>query len=383
MGVHEAGVAMYDDRRTDDRVAGRAGRPVRAGRAVAALCVMVLAVVAFLGYEGDLPRWAYDVGRPTATLLGPPLPPMDPAAVAAAVEPELANINVSIKPAGTSAAGSGIVLTADGQVLTSHHVVKGAQSISVEDIGTGGRYAATVLGYDSEADIALLSLTNAANLAVARIGSSAALRIGDEVLAIGNAGGTGSPTATPGTVTALGSSITARDSADLTSKVLTGMIEVAAPVVSGQSGGALADRYGAVVGVVTAATGDLAKATGRANGYAVPIDTAMRVVRQIRSGMPTDTVHVGPTATLGVITSNAEPAGARIESAVYGLPAYAAGLSAGEVITAIDGRPVATVQTLKAVLNQRKPNDAVHLDLTAADGSQRTAVVVLVAGPPN
>lgn len=373
---------MYDDRRSDDRGAGRA-RPVRVGRAMATLCVVVLAGAAFLGYAGDLPRWAFDVGHPTAALLGPPLPPMDPAAVAAAVEPELANINVSIRPAGTSAAGSGIVLTADGQVLTSHHVVKGAQSISVGDIGTGGRYAATVLGYDSDADIALLSLSNAGNLPVARIGSSAALRIGDEVLAVGNAGGTGTPTATPGTVTALGSSITARDSADYSSKVLTGMVEVAAPVVSGQSGGALADRYGAVVGVVTAATGDLAKAAGRASGYAVPIDTAMRVVRQIRSGMPTDTVHVGPTATLGVITSNAKPAGARIESAVYGMPAYTAGLSEGEVITAIDGRAVTSVQTLKAVLNQRKPNDAVHLDLTAPDGSQRTAVVVLAAGPPN
>ncbi|MBF6172948.1 S1C family serine protease [Nocardia blacklockiae] len=362
---------MYDD------------RPFRSGRLLGALFVVALVAVAFLGYQGDLPRWAFGVGHPTATLLGPPLPPLDPVAVAAAVEPELVNINVSIRPSGTSAAGSGIVLSADGQVLTSHHVVKGAESISVGDLGTGAVYVATVLGYDSDADIALLALTNARDLPVARIGSSAGLRVGDEVLAIGNAGGTGSPTATPGTVTALGSSIVARNSADYSRKTLTGMVEVAAPVTSGQSGGALADRYGAVVGVVTAATGDAAKAAGRASGYAVPIDTAMGVVRQIRSGMPTDTVHVGPTATLGVITSDAKPTGARIESAVYGLPAYAAGLSEGEVITAIDGRAVTSVQTLKAVLNQRKPNDSVHLVLTETDGTQRTAVVVLAAGPPN
>ncbi|RDI52076.1 S1C family serine protease [Nocardia mexicana] len=369
---------MYDERWDDGP-----RRTGRTGRTVAVLLAAMLAVVAFLGYQGELPRWVFGITDSTATLLAPPLPPMDPAAVAAAVEPELANINVSVRPTGMTAAGSGIVLTADGQVLTSHHVVKGAESITVGDIGTGGQYPATVLGYDADADIALLELSRAAGLPVARIGSSAALRVGDEVLAIGNAGGTGSPTATPGTVTALDASIVARDAADYSRKALTGMVEIAAPVTSGQSGGALADSHGSVVGVITAASGDVAKASGRASGYAVPIDTAMSVVRQIRSGLASDTVHVGPTATLGVITSDAKPAGARIESAVYGMPAYAAGLTEGEIITGIDGRAVTSVQSLKAVLNLRKPDDTVQLELTVPDGSRRTVAVVLAVGPPN
>ncbi|MBF6333816.1 S1C family serine protease [Nocardia transvalensis] len=356
----------------------------RVGRTVALLLAALLAGVVFLGYRGELPQWPFGLGDSSATLLGPPLPPMDPAAVAAAVQPELVNINVSIRPSGINAAGSGIVLTGDGQVLTSHHVIKGADVITVGDIGNGIEYPATVLGYDSTTDIALLSLADAGALAVARIGSSAGLRLGDEILAIGNAGGTGSPTVTPGTVTALGSSIVARDAADLSRKSLTGMIEVAAPVASGQSGGALVDRYGAVVGVITASSGEVAKAAGRASGYAVPIDTAMTVVRQIRSGTPTDTVHVGPTATLGVLTSDAgQPAGARIDVALYGQPAYAAGLVQGEIITAVDGRPVTSVQSLKAVLNLRKPADAVSLDLVRPDGSRRTVTVVLAVGPPN
>lgn len=369
----------------DDQHPGRHPRAARGGWLSTAVFVLVMALVgtAFLGYHGDLPRWALPASRTSSALFGPPLPPMDPTAVAAAVEPELVNINVSIRPSGMGAAGSGIVLSPDGEILTSHHVVKGAETITVGDIGNGSRYPATVLGYDSEADIALLSLTGAAALAVARIGSSAGVRIGDQVLAIGNAGGTGSPTATPGTVTALDASIVARDAADLTRKALIGMIEVAAPVVSGQSGGALVDRAGAVIGVVTAASGELSRSEGRASGYAVPIDRALAVVRQIRAGVPTDTVHVGPTATLGVLTSDAKPTGARVDVAVYGMPAFAAGVDSGEVIVAVDGRPIGSAQNLKAALNVRKPDDVVHLELLAPDGSHRQVAVTLASGPPN
>ncbi|WP_227979480.1 S1C family serine protease [Nocardia spumae] len=369
----------------DEQQQGPAPRPARGGwpSVVAFAIVMALVGTVFLGYRGDLPRWAVPSGYTSSTLFGPPLPPMDPAVVAAAVEPELVNINVAIRPSGMGAAGSGIVLSPDGEILTSHHVVKGAETISVGDIGNGAHYPATVLGYDSEEDIALLSLTGAGALPVARIGSSAGVRVGDQVVAIGNAGGTGRPTATPGTVTALDSSIVARDAADLSRKALIGMIEVAAPVVSGQSGGALADRSGAVIGVVTAASGELARSEGKASGYAVPIDRALTVVRQIRTGVPTDTVHIGPTATLGVLTSDATPAGARVDVAIYGLPAFAAGMNSGEVIVAVDGRPVGSAQMLKSALNVRHPADSVVLELVEPDGTHRTLSVTLAAGPPN
>jgi S1-C subfamily serine protease len=361
-----------------DGASGGVGPIARTGAGVLAVLV---AVVVILAFQGGLPRWAS--GPSEAPDQPPPPPPLNPVLVAKTVEPELVNITVTIEPSGLGAAGSGIVLTGGGQVLTSHHVVKGADVITVGDIGTGAQYPATVLGYDSTADIALLSLTGAAGLPVARIGDSSALRPGDEIMAIGNAGGTGQPTAAPGTLTALNTSIVARDAADLSSKTLTGMLEVRAPVQAGQSGGALADRSGAVVGVVTAASGELSRAVGEASGYAVPIDTAMGIVRQIRSGAPTDAVHIGPTATLGVLTSDASTGGARIDVSVYGMPASAAGLLAGEVITAVDGRPISSAQSLKTALNVRKPEDTITLNLSDPDGSRRRVAVVLASGPPN
>jgi len=367
------------DRPEITSASGRVGRIARTGAGVLAVLV---AVVVFMGFQGGMPRWGLGSGDTTAAQ-PPPLPPLNPVLVARTVEPELVNITVTIEPSGLGAAGSGIVLTGDGQVLTSHHVVKGADVITIGDIGTGAQFPATVLGYDSAADIALLSLTGANGLPVARIGDSSALRPGDEIMAIGNAGGTGRPTATPGIVTSLNTSIVARDAADLSRKALTGMLEVRAPVESGQSGGAVVDRSGAVVGVVTAASGELTRAAGDASGYAVPIDTAMDIVRRIRSGTPTDAVHIGPTATLGVLTSDASTGGARIDVSVYGLPAFAAGLAPGEVITAVDGRPVSSAQSLRTVLNVRKPDDAVHLRLTESNGTHREVTIVLAAGPPN
>ena len=349
---------------------------------MAVLLAVILAVIGFFGYRDEVPRWVFGLGHPTATMLAAPLPPLDPDAVAATVEPQLVNVTVSVRSSGFTAAGSGIVLTADGQVLTSHHVIKDAKSITVDDLGTGDRYSATVQGYDADADVALLALSRADALPVARIGRSGQLRLGDELLALGNAGGTGRPTATPGTVEALGSSIAARDAVDFTTKALTGMVEVAAPVTSGQSGGAVADCYGSVVGVVTAATGELARAAGRPAGYAVPIDRAMNIVRQIRSGMSTETVHVGPTATLGVVTTDEAPAGARVRTALSGMPAAGAGVAAGDLITGIDGRAISSVRALRDTLTRHRPHDTVHLELTGRDGAARTVAVALGAGPP-
>ncbi|WP_330250696.1 S1C family serine protease [Nocardia sp. NBC_00565] len=356
------------------------------GRALALFVAVMLAVAAFFGFRGELPDWSSPSGvADVAPALLEPLPPLDPMAVAQAVEPALVNISTSARPFGLGAAGSGIVLTADGQVLTSHHVVKGADTVTVTDVGNGTVYDAKVLGYDSTADIALLEMSGAADLVIARIGNSGELRLHEEVLAIGNAGGTGgTPTAIQGNITGLNSTIVALNASDMTRKSLTGMVEIAAPVSAGQSGGALADPGATVVGVITAASGETAREDGRTpNGYAVPIDTAMRVVRQIRSGTPTDTVHIGPTATLGVLISDARPSGARVDVALYGLPAYAAGLVDGDVITSIDGRDISSAKALRAAINVRKPDDTVQLGVLGTSGAQRTVSVVLALGAPN
>ncbi|WP_040870512.1 S1C family serine protease [Nocardia exalbida] len=364
-----------------------ARRTPRGGRVCVLVVALVLAVAAFLGYRGepagsDRPGPA---GTAAPVAFAPP-EPLDLGLVTAAVRPALVNINASTERSGPGAAGSGIVLTADGEVLTSHHVVKGADTVTVTDVGNGKVYDAEVLGYDAEADIALLDLAAATELPTATIGTSAGLRVREEVLAIGNAGGTGgTPTAVHGPLTDLDTAIVAVNAADLSRKALSGMLEVAAAVTPGQSGGALVDRKASVVGVIAAASGEGARAADHpANGYAVPIDAAMRVVDQIRSGTPTDTVHIGPTATLGVLVSNALPVGtgARVDAALYGLPAHAAGLAAGDVITSIDDRTVTNAQSLRSALNTHKPNDTIRLGITGANG-RRTVPVALVAGPPN
>ncbi|WP_433198538.1 S1C family serine protease [Nocardia sp. CA-107356] len=356
------------------------------GRALALFIAVLFAVATFFGFRAELADWSSPSGAEnSAPALLEPQPPLDPVVVAQSVEPALVNISTSSPPLGLGAAGSGIVLTADGQVLTSHHVVKGADTVTVTDVGNGAVYDAKVLGYDASADIALLELSGAADLVIARVGNSADLRVHEQVLAIGNAGGTGgTPTSVQGNITDLNSTIVALNTSDLTRKSLTGMVEIAAVVSAGQSGGALADPGGAVVGVITAASGETAHDVGRTpNGYAVPIDTAMRVVYQIRSGTPTETVHIGPTATLGVLISDANPSGARVDVALYGLPAHAAGLVDGDVITSIDGRDISTAKALRAAINVRKPDDTVLLGVTGVGGARRAVSVVLALGTPN
>ncbi len=346
------------------------------------MVVALLGMCAFLGYRGE---FALVEPEFVAQAQAPVLVPLDPALVAGQLEPVLVNIDVDATGFGIGAAGSGIVLTADGEILTSHHVIKGAEALRVTDIANGLVYEATVLGYDSGADIALLSLGGAENLPTARLGTSADLRISQDVLAIGDAGGDGGdPTSVAGPITDLDATIVAMNSADLTRKALNGMVEIAAPVMGGQSGGALADASGAVVGVITAASGENAKAEGRpANGYAVPIDTAMRIVAQIRSGTPTDTVHIGPTATLGVQVIDARPAGAQVSWAFYGQPAREAGITIGDVITAVNGTSITTAKALSAAINIRKPTEPVRLDVTSPNGTIRTVDVVLAQGTPS
>jgi S1-C subfamily serine protease len=203
-------------------------------------------------------------------------------------------------------------------------------------------------------------------------------------MAIGNAGGAGGvPTGVLGVVTDLDRSIVARNDADYSRKSLDGLIEIKAEVSPGQSGGSVVDWSGGVVGVVTAATGELARELNRTtNGYAVPIVDAMAVVEQIRSGVASDTVHVGRTAELGVLISNA-PGGAKVDVALYGSAAYRAGIPDGALITVANGRPVASTEDLRAVINRAKPGEVLDLAWVDDAGAIRRTTLELDEGPPN
>ena len=166
-----------------------------------------------------------------------------------------------------------MVLTSNGIVLTNNHVVEGETSITVTDIGNGKTYSATVVGYDRSADVAVLQLANASGLSTVTLASSGVSK-GEQVVAIGNAGGTGgTPSYASGTVTATNQSITASDAATGASEQLTGLIETDANIVAGDSGGPLVNSSGEVLAMDTAAAQGFQFQSQGTQGYAIPVST--------------------------------------------------------------------------------------------------------------
>jgi S1-C subfamily serine protease len=207
-----------------------------------------------------------------------PAPTLSTSAITRAVDPGLVDIVAIDRTRGVQSAGTGIVLTATGTILTNDHVITGATSISVTDIGNHRTYVATVVGQDSADDVAVLHARGASGLHVAPLGTSAGVAAGDPVLAIGNAGGTGgTPSTASGTVVATDQPVTARND-DGSQNTLTGMIEVRAAIRPGDSGGPLVNSAGKVVGIDTAATTET-KADTDVRGYAIPIDRALQILQ--------------------------------------------------------------------------------------------------------
>jgi S1-C subfamily serine protease len=274
------------------------------------------------------------------------------------------------------AAGTGMLLTSSGEVLTNNHVVDGATAITVTVVSTGTTYTATVVGTDPTDDVAVIQLSGASGLQTARI-SSAAAAVGDAVTAVGNAGGTGgTPSAAAGTVVALGQSITATDESGANAEQLTGLIETDADVQAGDSGGPLFDSSGAVVGMDTAASSG-----GRVQGYAIPIASAVSIARQIEDGSDSATIHQGLPAFLGVSVSPSATGGAGIVGVVSGGPADRAGIAAGDVVTAVGGTTIGSADDLTTALAGEQPGQRVTVTWTGTDGASHSATVTLVAGP--
>jgi len=284
------------------------------------------------------------------------------------------------------AAGTGMVLTATGQVLTNYHVVEGAGTITVTFATTGQSFQATVVGTDPSADVALLQLTGASGLTTIKADDDHT-HVGDSVTAVGNAGGTGTLSAAAGTISSLTASVTAASEGSSGSETLSSMIETTADVVSGDSGGPLFDAEGEVVGIDTAAS-----VGGQIDGYAIPIARALSVVDQIRSGTETSSVRIGPAAFLGVeLTSGANAyryagnvgsdSGATVSGLVSGGAAASAGLQAGDVITSVNGHAIGTAADVSAALVGANPGDQVSLGWTDTSGAAQTARVALGASP--
>jgi S1-C subfamily serine protease len=309
---------------------------------------------------------------PSASLLSP-------AQVVAKVTPAVVNLTVRLGNADTGKAGTGIVLSSDGLVLTSNHVISGGTQISAVDVGNGRTFTANVVGFDRSHDIALLKLRNASNLKKITVAKSSAVKVGDGVVALGNAGGEGgSPKSSAGKVTALNQSITAAEAESKVTRQLTGMIEVNAEIKPGDSGGPLVNRSGQLIGVNTAATDEKEADVA---GFAVPSDTALGIVAKIEDGQGTDTIHIGQTALLGVSVGDGKGRGAAVSGVVPGGPAQDAGLRTGDVISAVDGQSVDSPDDLTAVLDKHQPGDQVRVEWTDRNGRDRLADVERATGP--
>jgi S1-C subfamily serine protease len=309
---------------------------------------------------------------------------LDTPAIIAAVDPGIVNINSTLGLRNARAAGTGVVLDSTGLVLTNNHVIAGATEISVADVVIGRTYTASVVGFDRSHDIAVIQLAKASGLPQIALGDSSTVKVGDGIVAIGNAGGTGgTPTAVEGSVTALNQAITATDADGGGSQRLSGLIEVAANIQSGDSGGPLVDRSGRLVGINTAASVDPQDKAAGGRGYSIPTNTAIAIARQIQAGTASSTIHLGQTALVGVSTTDAtgQVSGAAVTGLLAGGPAQRAGVVTGDVIRTADGRAIDSAAALTALLDTHHPGDQIQLGWVDRGGNNRTANVRLIVGP--
>lgn len=302
-------------------------------------------------------------------------------AATAAISPALVNITTTVSYGEGKAAGTGIVLTADGIVVTNHHVIEGATKISAYDVGNGQTYDVKVVGYDSTHDIAVLQLVDASGLTTATIDQDG-VQVGDGVVGVGNAGGLGgTPSAAEGKVTALNQSITVRSDSGGTAERLSNLIQTDADIEPGDSGGALVDLQGEVVGVDVAASSNNTTGQGTPEGYAIPVQQALQIADQIRSGAASDAIHIGDTAFLGVQLS-ADTSGVQVGGVVSGSAAERLGLSRGDVITSVDGARVRSAASLSELIKSKKVGDQITLTwVDAATGKTQQGSATLGAGP--
>jgi S1-C subfamily serine protease len=345
-------------------------------------------------------------------------------AIVTKVKPGLVIINTTLRYDSEEAAGTGMVINAGGLVLTNNHVIENSTKITATVVSTGRTYPAMVIGYDETGDIALIQLQNASGLTTVPVGNSASVEAGNAVVAMGNAEGQGAITAKPGQVTALNQSITASDEGSSTaSETLTGMIQTNADIVPGDSGGPLASPAG-VIGMDTA--GNDANDQQASTGYAIPINTALSVARQIAGGHASSTVTIGYPPFVGIFigsgsssnpqaqaqqqeqqngggsssggsvpqcsTSNSDLAvpstiapvssGTLIIGTICGSPAAAAGLTGGAVITAVNGQAVGSPDDLSGILSRFHPGDVISVTWVSPSGQRTTSSLHLTAGPP-
>jgi S1-C subfamily serine protease len=347
------------------------------------------------------------------------------------VAPGLVIINTTLQYNSERAAATGMVINSDGLVLTNNHVIEGSTSITAQT-ANGHQYQAKVLGYDVTGDVALIQLQGASGLQTVPLGNSADVKTGDSVVAMGNAEGQNAIVPVAGQVTALNQTITAGDQGGtITSETLHNMIETNANIVSGDSGGPLVNSAGWVIGMDTAGNDGGFAVQQQSAGYAIPIDTALTVAQQIQQGRASSTVTIGYPPFMGIYisqVSNSDPkaqaeqqngsfggngngyggnggsgsqscdssnrnlapvqniadvsSGTLIVGTICGSPAAAAGMTAGSVITAVNGQAIGSPDSLTSIVSKFQPGDTISVTWVSPSGQRTTSTIKLTVGPP-
>ena len=323
------------------------------GVALVALALSLVAVLDGSGGEGAT--------APLATS-GRPLAPTQSGRVYDAAGPAVVSVQVG------SASGTGFVVRSDGTIVTNAHVVGGAETAQVRFGDSGRMVEAEVLGSDPSSDLAALRVDPGAAppLRPLALAESDQVRVGDPVVAIGHPFGL-DRTATAGIVSGVGREIRAPDGFQIDE-----VIQTDAPINPGNSGGPLLDARGRVVGVNT----QIATAGDRGNvgiGFAVPADTVRDVLPRLSRGERIERPFLG-------VTTAPHPAGAAIQGLTPGGPAQSAGLEAGDVITAVEGRPIRDPDDVSQAVSGLEPGDQVEVEVER-DGQRRTVTVELGSRP--
>jgi len=302
-------------------------------------------------------------------------------AVAAKVRPAIVNVNTTL--GNGQAAGTGMIISSTGEILTNHHVVSGSSSISVTIQGRSQSYSAHVVGVNVSQDIAVIQIdASVSGLPTVTFADSSSLRVGDTVVAIGNAlGRGGSQPATQGHVTALDQTITASEGRS-SSETLSGMIQSDALIYEGDSGGALLNTSGQVIGMITAGQAQGFRSAASDVGYAVSSNTAVQVANRIRAHEQAADLTYGQVGYLGVSVQDSTASGALVVGVQSGSPAADAGITAGAVITKIGGTTVTSSDTLGTAIKAHRPGDRVSVTWTTQGGASHTATVILGAINP-
>lgn len=300
-----------------------------------------------------------------------------PDATDATEEQSTGIVQISSTLTNGTGAGTGLVLDADGTVVTNHHVVEGATAIEVTVVTTGETYTARYVGGNAATDVAVLQLEDASGLTPVDLSDDPA-EVGDEITAVGDAGGDGGAlTASPGTVAALHDDITVESTdGSAGGTALTDLIRMDAYVVPGDSGGAVLDQDGEVVGMNVAAS----SGTRDVTGYAIPIATVEQVVAQVEAGDTSDGVELGYDGYLGVALDPSASA-PLVAEVTDGSAAASAGIQAGDTITRVDGTAVTTTDELRAAISAHDAGDRATVTWTTGSGGTESATVTLGEAP--